>query len=211
MTPEPISLTSQISYIKASEQPLSADVGIIKGACYTWLFDVGNSEEVATFLQNLPGEKILVLSHFHPDHIANWKQISHRELYQGANTYGYTKSGMVVERERPIEDGLSFHLVPLPSSHAKGSLLLEVEEYAFLGDATYCTRKKVPVEKSKEAVVKPVYNAQLLKEEIQVLKGLRARYVLLSHDTVFCHEKKEIIEELEQIYARRKKESPYIR
>ena len=69
----------------------------------------------------------------------------------------------------------------------------------------------MPVEKSKEAVVKPVYNAQLLKEEIQVLKGLRARYVLLSHDTIFCHEKKEIIEELEQIYARRKKESPYIR
>ena len=193
-------LTDHISYLKATRTPLSADVGVIRGTCFTWLFDVGSSEETADFLQNLPGEKILVLSHFHPDHIANWSRIPHREMYQGVNTYGYTKSGTVVDRELVIEDGISFRLLPLPSSHAKGSLLLAVEEYAFLGDATYCTNKKGNL----------VYNAQLLQEELQVLKGLDVRYFLLSHDEVFCHEKEEVIEELTRIYARREKSNSYI-
>ena len=209
MESQVFSLTDRISYWKATENPLSADIGILKGARNTWLFDVGSSEEAAVFLQSLPGEKILVLSHFHPDHITNWSRIPHRELYQGANTYGYTKSGTVIDKEQTIEDGLSFHLVPLPSSHARGSLLLEVEDYAFLGDATYCTRKKLSAV-STEQLLLPVYNAQLLKEEIEVLKKLRARYVLLSHDETFCHERKEVVEELKQIYSRRRKDTPYI-
>ena len=163
--------------------------------------DVGSSEEAADLLQKLPGEKILVLSHFHPDHTANWTKIPHKELYQGVNTRGYTHSGVAVDQEMVLQDGLELRLFPIPSSHARGSLGLVAGEYAFLGDAAYSTRKQGQI----------VYNAQLLREEIRVLQSLPVRYFLLSHDTQFCHEKEEVLTGLEELYVRREKGDPYIR
>ena len=43
---EQINITDNISYIPASKNPLSADVVIIEGEEYLYLFDVGNNEEV---------------------------------------------------------------------------------------------------------------------------------------------------------------------
>ena len=94
------------------------------------------------------------------------------------------------------------HIFPLPSSHAKGCLGLEVDgTYAFVGDALYC----------KEKGGEYVYNAQLLKDEIEVLKNLRSRYLLVSHYDGFLREKDEVIAELEEIYKRREKNSAYIK
>ena len=35
-------ISDKISYIPATENPLSADIGIIRDGGQTWLFDVGN-------------------------------------------------------------------------------------------------------------------------------------------------------------------------
>ena len=41
---EQIKITEQISYIKASDEPLSADVILVEGKEYLYVFDVGNNE-----------------------------------------------------------------------------------------------------------------------------------------------------------------------
>lgn len=199
---ERIYLTERISYIKATHAPLSADVGIIEGEKYIWLYDVGSSDEVADYLNgaDFTKEKNLVISHFHPDHLANWSRIPHREIYQGVNTKGYTHSGIAVEQELVLQDGLELRLFPIPACHAKGSLGLMAGEYAFLGDATYSTHKKGQA----------VYNAQMLREQIRVLHALPVKYFLLSHDEKFCYEKESVLADLEAIYARRIKNEPYI-
>ena len=40
---ERIYIAEYLSYWKATEAPLSADVGVIEGASGLWLYDVGNS------------------------------------------------------------------------------------------------------------------------------------------------------------------------
>ena len=96
---------------------------------------------------------------------------------------------------------MSLHLFELPCSHAKGSIGLEVnEKYAFLGDAAYCMTKDG----------RPAYNANLLAEEIKVLKGLTAEYFLLSHDKKFVRRKEVVLSWLEGIYGKRDAKNPYI-
>ena len=62
-------ITNKISYIKATDNPLSADIGIIDGNKYCWIFDVGNCEEARLKLSDIQKPKAVVLSHFHPNHI----------------------------------------------------------------------------------------------------------------------------------------------
>lgn len=194
-------IDKDIFYIPATEEPLSADVGMIEGEQKIWLFDVGNREEVIEYINEQEKDISVIISHFHPDHMGGLSQLTYKELYVGENTYRYTKCGTRVIQDIYLEDGNSFHIFPLPSSHAKGSLGLEVNEtYAFLGDATYSTMKKGV----------RVYNAQLLLEQIRVLSALRAPYVLLSHQEQFIQKRQAVIEELEEIYQRRDKNCPYI-
>ena len=40
-----IRINDKISYIEASDNPLSADIGIIEDNGSTWLYDVGNGEK----------------------------------------------------------------------------------------------------------------------------------------------------------------------
>lgn len=196
-----IVITDSISYWKASEGPLSADVGVVEGKRNIWIFDVGSSDTAAERIQALPGNKNVVLSHFHRDHTGNLERITYQKLYQGANTFRYTKSGELVRGDLWLEDGLELHLFELPSSHAKGCIGMEINgEYAFLGDGTYCMVKQE----------RPVYNVGLLKEEIRVLESLQAGYFLLSHDKAFVHEKGEVLEELKKIYSKGEPGNPYI-
>lgn len=192
----PIKISDKISYIKASENPLSADVGIINAGGAAWLYDVGNNEDIPKLLR---GEYNVVLSHFHADHIGNIGKIRAKELYLSAATYAHVHRGIVVEGDIFTDE---LHIFPLPSSHAKGCLGLEVDgTYAFVGDALYC--------KAKDGGY--VYNAQLLKDEIAVLKNLSSRYLLVSHHVGFIREKDEVIAELDEIYKRREKNSAYIK
>ncbi len=197
---EIIKITDRLSYIKASENPLSADVGIFKGNKFLWIFDVGANESVPTLLNRLEKPKNAVISHFHPDHMGNLEHVECKNIYLGANTFKYAKKGTVVESDIFFDDGEKIHIFPLSSSHAKGSVGMEIGDYAFLGDAAYATMKQG----------KPCYNASVLKEEIAVLKNLSAKFFLISHNEKFIRPKEEIISELEEIYSKRDPKESYI-
>ncbi len=201
MLPERIKIDDRISYWKATENPLSADIGMVEGDKYTWIFDVGCSEEAVACMQSIAKPKKVILSHFHTDHIANWNMVDYETLYQGAHTWRYTGNGESVSGSIQMLDGVKLHLFEIPCSHAKGSIGMEIEEkYAFLGDATYCAMKGG----------KAVYNANSLAEEIKVLRSLKAEYFLLSHDKKFVRRKDVVLAQLEGIYAKRDNRSAYI-
>lgn len=197
---EIIKINDRISYIKATGKPLSADVGIVEGDEFIWIFDVGADESVPISLNKIQKPKNAVISHFHPDHMGNLEHVDLNEVYLGANTFKYAKRGKVVDEDVLINDGAEIHLFPLPSSHAKGSVGMETGDYAFLGDAIYSTMKQG----------KACYNASVLKEEIAVLKNLSAKFFLISHDERFVRPKEEIISELSEIYSKRDPKESYI-
>lgn len=197
----PIKINDRISCWKAGNEPLSSDVILIKGDSSYWLYDVGDNEETACDVENITGTKNIILSHFHKDHIGNLNRLAFKELYQSSQTYKYTHTGIILEKEYIIDDGVRLCMIPIASSHSKGCIALMVnDEYAFLGDATYCTVVKGQA----------VYNASLLYDEIKQLKEINASYFALSHDIAFIHKKEDVICELEGIYSRREKGNPYI-
>ncbi len=166
-----------------------------------WLFDVGNGKEALSSITSLPGEKSIVLSHFHPDHIANIESLSPFNLFVSKNTEKYVHKGNVVEKEMYVDDGVNFHILPFPSAHAKGCLALEVAaQYLFVGDALYPT--------SKNGI--PCYNVGILIEQISLLKKLPSEYVLRSHNTPFVETKEKVIEDLTNILTRKTGNGPYI-
>ena len=191
-----IEINERISYIEATEEPLSADIGIIRCGDTEWLYDVGNDERS---LAGLDGQYNVVLSHFHQDHTGSLDKIRVGELYVSGATFRHTGWGTVVNGELTIGD---LRIFQIPSSHTKGCLGLEIgNEYAFVGDALYC--------KAKDGHY--AYNAQLLKDEIEVLKELKASKLLVSHFKGLVRPKDEVIAELEQIYSKREKNNPDIR
>lgn len=197
---EIIRICDRISYIKASEEPLSADVGIIEGDECVWLFDLGCSDDAVNEINSIEKPKNAVISHFHPDHMGNLGRVNIAEVFLGTNTFKYAKCGTVVDKDIFIDDGMKIHIFPLPSSHAKGSLGMETGEYAFLGDGTYATMKQRRI----------CYNASVLKEEIAVLKKLSAKFFLVSHDEKFIRGREEVIAELEEIYSKRDPKESFI-
>lgn len=195
---ELLKITDRISYFPHRESPLSADVGIIRWDDELWIYDVGSTEEIAAAINALPGHKNVVLSHFHPDHTGNLDRVMYDVLYAGAFTCKRLGLGTAVEDHLVFDNGI--YLFCLPSSHAKGCVGLEYGDYAFLGDATYTTVKDGQI----------AYNAGILKEQITVLKSLRADLLLLSHSEPFARHKTEMISQLEEIYSLRSSNSPYI-
>ncbi len=190
-----------IDYIKATDNPLSADVGIIRGEECIWLYDVGSSDTSAEIINSFDMPINIVLSHFHPDHIANLRRVRYRDLYVGDNTYRYTNSGTVVDKDILINDGVSLCIFPLPSSHAKGSLGLCVNQsIAFLGDAIYATKKSGRI----------VYNVQLLKAQIEALEAVTAEYFVISHEENVLKKKDTVMSFLKSIYDKRKPGEAYI-
>lgn len=194
-------ITKEIFYLPGSREPLSAEVGFVRGEEYTYIYDVGASKEALKTINGVKGRKRVILSHFHQDHTANLSRVYFDGLYVGKETFRHTGCGIIVTEPVILDDGVHIEILLLPSSHAKGSLIMSVnQEYAFLGDGTYCTA----------AAGEPCYNVQFLKAEIAALKALRCRYVLLSHDQDFIREKQSVVEELERWYGRREKGNPYI-
>ncbi|WP_461883797.1 MBL fold metallo-hydrolase [Fusicatenibacter sp.] len=204
--PEIKSLCDQIAYVTPTEVPLSANVVLIEGSHFLWIFDVGIHPAIPEILRQKAeqtGKEIrVILSHFHPDHIANLPQIPCAEIYQGKNTFRYTGKGTIVEKDLCIKDGsVELHLFPVPSSHAKGSLALEVNHtWCFLGDAIYATQKGG----------QRVYNAERLLAGIRCLKNIQAPWFLPSHAEPFQQKKEEMIAQMEKIYSRRIQGEPYI-
>ena len=211
---ERINLTERISYIAASKNPLSADVVLIEGKEYLYLFDVGNNEEVAAYLDALPKKKKVILSHFHADHIGSIGRIAFETVYAGpimGKYYQYFVTGYEKDKEPEkyltvtepvrISDGVELQIYPMPSSHAKGSLLVQVdEEYILLGDGMYSRKKDG----------KAVYNVQLLKEQMKLLQELPGEKLFLSHEKRPVKAKRSMVKFLEKIYEKREKNNPYI-
>ena len=73
-----IRISDNISYIEACEEPLSADIGIIRVGEELFLYDVGRGE---SNIAGLDGTYNVVLSHFHPDHTANLSAVKCKALY----------------------------------------------------------------------------------------------------------------------------------
>lgn len=193
-------LTDNIGYYPAREQPLSAEVAVIAGDSGWWIFDAGAAEDVAAAVGALPGEKRLIISHFHQDHMACREQLMCREIYASPHTLRYTGRGTAVTEPLIIRDGVMLRLFPLPSSHARGCLGLETEGFALLGDGLYACMKQD----------RRAYNASVLAETLRTLKGLQAERVLLSHDFGHVRNRAEVMAELSTVYARRKPGEPYI-
>ncbi len=203
---EPVKITERISYIPASKEPLSADVIFIEGEEYLYVFDVGNNVQVAEYINGIPKKKKVFLSHFHADHIGNLSRVACETVFCGTETKKHMEKisphtmETYVTEPLILNDGISVGIYPVPSSHAKGSLLLMAGDYLFLGDSLYCQAKGE----------RAFYNAQLLQEEIRLLKALPATYVFSSHEKRPIKPKTVAVRFLEQIYAKREKNNPYI-
>ena len=200
-------INDYISYLPCSENPLSADVYTIRGDKYTYVVDVGSCDDAYEYVNSIPNKKIII-THFHDDHMKNLARLvpGSDDLYVGNHTAKvleskvYSENGVVpshiVDEPLIIDDGIRIGIYPVPSSHAKGSLLVTVgDEYLFLGDSFYCSSKG--------------YNVSLLFDEIRLLKDLKYNKVIMSHDDKI-YSKEEIVSELESIYLRKEKNNPYI-
>ena len=111
-----IVIHDKISYIECSEEPLSADVGIIRDGKEVWLFDVGNDQRS---IEGIPGQYHVVLSHFHQDHVGNLDKIGIKKLYVSKETQKHVNfPGEIVEKDIYVGN---LHVFPLRSSHAKGA------------------------------------------------------------------------------------------
>ncbi len=187
--------------IPFSTDPLSADVFSITGKEYTWLYDVGASCDALRKIQEIPGKIAVVISHFHPDHMTNLDKLSPDALYLGAFSFQKTGRGTVVDQPEIMKDGRLFRLFPLPSTHAKGSVGLEVDEtWAFIGDAAYASAKDSRV----------YYNATLLKDTIDCIASLKAPWLFLSHAEPVMQRREDVLAMLRGIYAQRRPDSPDI-
>jgi glyoxylase-like metal-dependent hydrolase (beta-lactamase superfamily II) len=193
-----ISLTEDISYIPGTVNPISSDVVFIKCKNSTFIFDTGLTKESALAINKIEGIKNIVISHFHGDHILNLRRVKYDNLYLSSHTKKYTFKGSVISEKTELAPGL--FVLPLPSSHAKGSLILTYGDYAFMGDGTYCTYKKFH----------HVYNKNLLCDMILAMKNLNVKYFCLSHDKNFVQKKEDVIKIYEDIYARKVDDNSYI-
>ena len=195
-----VQITPEISYLPSVENPLSSDVVFIKpeGSDTTWIFDTGTCAEAAQLINAVEGKKTIVISHFHPDHILNLLKVKCDNLYVTKYTKKYTRAGTIVNEEVEFPDGIK--LYQIPSSHSKGSLVLEYKDYAFLGDATYVRFRLSARE----------YNVQLLEQMIKKLEEIQAPNFCLSHDKIFIQPKESVLRIYRKILSRRTAGNPII-
>ena len=186
-----------IKRIEMSENPLSADVFFVQGRNYTYIVDVGSNDASYEAVKAIPKKKIII-THFHADHAENLRRLkpADEDLFVGDYTAKYYGGGTVIKEPMHIEDGVFMDILPLPSSHAKGSLTVIVNKAVILlGDGCYSNNKG--------------YNVSLLYDLIKILKAAEFTTAIKSHESKE-YSKEELIEELETIYSLREKNNPYI-
>lgn len=84
---EPIAVNEYISLFPPREEPLSSDVVLIKTNTGYCIYDVGNNKETAKYINDLDGQKTVVISHFHIDHTSMLDTLEYDTLYVGKKTY----------------------------------------------------------------------------------------------------------------------------
>ena len=66
---------NKIRYLSATNDPLSADVYLIDGDKYCYVYDVGNDDRSLQYINQLSKEKVIILSHHHKDHTGNIESV----------------------------------------------------------------------------------------------------------------------------------------
>ena len=160
-------LDERIQYLPANNNPLSADVYFIKGDKYCYLYDVGNDDHSLHCINHVDMEKVIILSHYHKDHTGNIEHIDVRNLYIGKKTHEILGKGKIVEDAFTINDGVKIEVIPCPSPHTEGSLIINVNnKYTFIADL-YFTR--------------PPFDISLATKMIESLKNIDTMYFVVSH------------------------------
>ena len=156
-----------IRYLPASDDPLSADVYFIEGDERCYIFDVGNNDDSLYYINQIRKEKIVILSHYHKDHIGNIERISYHDLYVGKKTYETIGKGKIVEDTITINDGVKIEIIHCTSPHTDGSLIVNVNnEYTLIADL-YFTR--------------PPFDREKAMKMVRTLEDIDTRYFVVSH------------------------------
>lgn len=190
-----VNINEYISFLEASDNPLSAKVFVIKGNNKNYIFDVGANKASRDLIKNIEN-RCIIISHFHTDHMDNMKYFLDDELYIGDYTFKILGYGNVINDIFEINDGINLKIIHIPNSHAKGSLCVVVnKKYLLIGDSLDGNRYGL--------------NVSLLYDEIKILKSLDFKYILTSHENVI-YNKEDVIKDLEYYYSKREKNKPYI-
>ena len=230
-----VQISEKLSYIKATENPLSADVIFVDGQEYLYVFDVGNNEEVAEYINSIPKKKRIILSHFHPDHMGNIGRVNFETVFFGANTEGYLQNYIAdyaKERFQDLPEALLKAFrdedVNKKSCFAKYETVFEPiriengisieihpmpNSHAKGSLLLQADSKYILIGDSLYSKVKGdhyVYNAQLLKEEITLLEKLPGTYIFSSHEREPVKGKAGVVRFLQSIYEKKTKSDTYI-
>ena len=157
----------RITYLPATNDPLSADVYCIEGDKYCYVYDVGNDERSLQYINQIGKEKVVVLSHHHKDHTGNIVGLHYRDLYVGKKTYEVIGKGIVVEDTLTINDGVRIDVSHCVSPHTEGSLIITVDnEYTLIADL-YFTR--------------PPFDKNKAMKMLEFLRDIDTKYFVVSH------------------------------
>ena len=180
-------LGEHIQYLPASRDPLSAEVYCIRGRKGVYLYDVGNNEQSLAFIRSIPNVTSAALSHHHKDHTGNLLKTGIKNIYLGDFTRKEWNSGTAVTQERELEEGIS--IIPCPSVHTQGSLLLNVYgEYCLIGDLFFC-KKPVPMDQARKM--------------LEALARVDTKYFVSSHSgREGIYEKKTFLSELKREFEK---------
>mgnify|MGYP003293133718 CR=1 FL=1 len=151
----------------ATSNPLSADIYFIEGDKYCYIYDVGNDDNSLQCIHQADKEKIVILSHYHKDHVGNIDRINYRNLYVGKKTYELIGEGKLIEDKIVINDGVKIEIIHCTSPHTEGSLILNVDnEYTLIADLYFS---------------RPPFNRDKAIEMIDILKNIDTKYFVISH------------------------------
>ena len=158
---------NRIEYLPAENDPLSADVYCIEGDQYCYVYDVGNDDRSLQYINELSKERVIILSHYHKDHIGNIADIHYRDLYVGKKTYEVIGKGIIVEDMLTINDGVRIDVSHCISPHTDGSLIVTIDnEYTLIADL-YFTR--------------PPFDKEKAMKMIEALNQIDTKYFVISH------------------------------
>lgn len=184
-------LGSSILYLPASDHPLSAEVFVIQGRKNTYLFDVGNAAQSLHVIQSMPNPPIAILSHFHDDHTGNASKADFKTIFVGKFTMEKLNIGTVVSEAMTIVDGITLEIIPCPSVHTPGSLILNVDrQYCLIGDLFF---------------YKPPVSFDLARQMMDTLEQVDTQYFVFSHGGIDnVYDKNTFLLELEKEFTKEK-------
>ena len=161
------SITDRIKYLPANINPLSADVYFIEGDKYCYIYDVGNDDNSFNCINQIDKERVIILSHYHKDHVGNIERIDVNNLYVGKKTFGTIGKGKIVEDAFIVNDGVNIEIIPCESPHTEGSLIINIDhEYTLIADL-YFTR--------------PPFDVSKAMRMLETLKCIDTKYFVVSH------------------------------